>query len=112
MSRLDEYRDTLERVRGGTVPTGLALEILDVAEAELEHAHGEYTLAQAMEMSGRSRSYFERRLPRLAREGLARKPGREWLIRRAAIPGKPEASDEGFDPDMPVEDIVSGLLAD
>ena len=114
METLDEYRETLERIGPqGTVSAAFAREIVDVAEAELEEAHGEYTIAQAMEMSGRSRAYFTRRLDRLEREGLARKPGREWLIRRAAIPERLANEDDGdgFEPGTPASEIADRVLA-
>lgn len=109
---LEAYRDTLERIGTGTVSVDFAREILDVAESELEEAHGEYTLAQAIQMSGRSRSYFDRRLERWAADGLARKPGREWLIRRAVIPAPPAVTEEGFDPSTPEDEILRRLDED
>lgn len=106
---LSRYRETLERIRGGTVPAELALEILDAAEAELAHAHGEYTLTQAMAMSGRSRSWFERRLPDLEAQGLARRAGRIWLLKRAAIPERETFARGGFDPAASDEEILRRL---
>lgn len=106
---LTRYRETLEQVRGGTVPAELALEILDAAEQEIAHAHGEYTLSQAMAMSGRSRSWFERRLPDLEARGLARRVGRFWLLKRAAIPERATYSRDGFDPGVSDEDILRQL---
>lgn len=108
-STLARYRETLEQVRGGTVPAELALEILDAAEQEIAHAHGEYTLAQAMAMSGRSRSWFERRLPDFEARGLARRAGRVWLLKRAAIPERATFDRDGFDPGVSDEDILRRL---
>lgn len=108
-STLARYRETLEQVRGGTVPAELALEILDAAEQEIAHAHGEYTLAQAMAMSGRSRSWFERRLPDFEARGLARRAGRVWLLKRAAIPERATFDRDGFDPGVSDEDILRQL---
>ena len=107
MRSLQEYRDTLDKIGAGTVSADFAREILDAAEAELEEARGEFTLAQAMEKSGRSRSYFERRMPDLAARGLARKPGREWLLKAAAIPAREVHG--GFDPALSVNELVDAL---
>ena len=114
MGLLDEYRDRLAGVE--TVRTDLVMEIIDAAEAEIAEAHGEYTIAQAMERSGRSRSWFERRLEKWARNGLARKPGRDWLIKAAAVPGRPRAASaepaEGFDPAASDDEILRRLAAE
>ena len=102
-----DYRRRLEGV--ATVEVGLVREILDAAERELEQAHGEFTLAQAVYMSGRSRRWFERRLPALTEQGLARKPGRVWLLKRAAIPARQEAG--AFDETLSADEIADRLLA-
>ncbi len=107
MRSLSEYRDMLESIDGGTVPVAFAAEILDAAESEIHSAHGEYTLLQAMERSGRSRSYFERRIASLAARGLARKPGREWLLRAAAIPSREVHG--GFDPSLSPNELADAL---
>ena len=108
---ISEYRTLLERVDGGTVPARLALEIVDAAEKELDAAHGEYTVSQAMHMSGRSRSWFERRLPEWRKQKLARRVGRVWLLKRGAIPIK-RAGDEGFDVSLSPEEVARRLLAE
>lgn len=109
---LPEYRKLLEDVREGTIPAYLALEILAAAEAEIERAQGEFTIAQAVERSGRSRSWFERRLARWAEQGLARKPGVEWLVKAAAIPPRSVVHPHGFDPALPDAAILGALAAD
>jgi hypothetical protein len=103
---LQQYREKLKGVE--TIRAELALEIIDAAEAEIEQAHGEYSLAQAVGLSGRSRSWFERRLPQWNKQGLARKVGRVWLIKRAAIPARKRAR-KGFDPKLEVDAIVQAL---
>src|SRR5690606_23474767 len=106
MRSLTEYRAQLEPMEGGTVPVALALEIIHAAEAELEEARGELSIAQAMERSGRSRSYFERRLEGWAKTGDARRVGRVWLMRAAVVPGRDTAD---ADMDASPEDIVASL---
>lgn len=103
---LEEYRERLEGVE--TVRRELVEEILDVAEAEIEAAHGEFTISQAVAISGNSRSWFERRLDRWAEQGLARKPGRDWLLKAAVIPRKP--GKRGFDPRLPADEIARRLV--
>jgi integrase len=110
MGFLDEYRERLEGVE--TVRAELVIEILDVAEAELKEAHGEYTIAQAVERTGKSRSWFERRLETWAANGLARKPGRDWLIKAAALPNRRRPPWEGFDPAQSDDEILRQLAAD
>lgn len=105
---LQEYREDLARIDGGTVPVAYAREILEAADAALREAEGEYTLAQAMERSGKSRSYFERRVRRWTAEGLARKPGREWLLKAAAIP--PRVVHGGFDPSLSADEVADAIL--
>lgn len=109
---LPEYRSMLEPLGQGTVPAALALEIIAAAEAEIEQAQGEFTIAQAVERSGRSRSWFERRLARWAAIGLARKPGVEWLVKAAAIPARTAQNPHGFDPSLPDAAILGALAAD
>lgn len=104
---LPEYRAMLETMKGGTVPAELALEIVQAAEDEVRLAHGELTIAQAMERSGKSRSYFERRVQRWAESGMARKPGREWLIRVAVIPSREVQG--GFDPSLSANELADAL---
>lgn len=103
---LEEYRRRLAGVE--TVRRELVEEILDVAEAELDSAHGEFTISQAVAMSGRSRSWFERRLERWEERGLARKPGRDWLLKAAVIPRR--AGERGFDPRLPADEIARRLV--
>lgn len=107
MRSLDDYRAMLERIDGGTIPAALGLEIIHTAEAELQEARGEFTVAQAMEKSGRSRSYFERRLSKWAQDGLARKPGRDWLLKAAAIPGRDTHG--GFDESLSPSEVAAAL---
>lgn len=107
MRSLTEYKAMLESLKGGTVPAELALEMLAVAEEEIEQALGEYTLTQAMEKSGKSRGYFERRLEKWAAQGLARKPGREWLLKAAVVPSR--VVHGGFDPALSDADILAEL---
>lgn len=106
MNSLQQYREKLEGVE--TIRAELALEIIDVAEAEIEQAHGEYSMAQAVGLSGRSRSWFERRLAAWNRQGLARRVGRVWLIKRGAIPMRQRAA-KGFDPTLEIDAIVDAL---
>lgn len=112
MRSLTEYRETLERIGDGTVSVEFARGILDAAERELVQTGGELTITQAVEMSGRSRSWFERHANQLAAEGLARKLSNGmWLVkvaaaRRASDPG---AFDPGLDADSIAERLVSGL---
>lgn len=107
MRSLTEYRAMYEDMAGCTVPVERILEVIAAAEAEVEDARGEFTLAQAMEKSGRSRSYFERRVRQWAAEGLARKPGREWLLKGSVIP--PRIVHGGFDPSLSAEELVDEL---
>jgi len=110
MTRLDEYREKVEAIAPGTVSTDFALEILDAAVEEVEAAESEVTLPLAMERSGRSRSYFERRLPRWAAEGLAVKRGRDWFIKVSAVPPRRADHREGYDPALPPEEIAHQLV--
>jgi hypothetical protein len=104
---LDDYRTRLDGV--ATVDVALVHEILDLAETEIEQAQGEYTLAQAVALSGRSRSYFERRLGVWAEQRVARKAGTVWLIRRAAIPdARPGLGP--YSPDQAADQIADDLL--
>lgn len=106
---LQEYRDRLNGV--ATVSVELVREIIDVAEAEIETAHGEFSLSQAVGISGRSRSWFERRLPTWQIQGLARKVGRVWLLKRAIIPSRRQTARGAFDPSTPNDSIIDSLLA-
>lgn len=109
MRSLTEYRETLERIGSGTVSVEFAREMLDAAEREVAKTVGEYTITQAVEMSGRSRSWFERHVERFAAEGLARKLGNVWLVKGAAIPRRGET--DAFDPAMDVDSIADRLVA-
>lgn len=110
MTSLTEYRQTLERIRAGTVSIEFAREILDAAEAEIQERSGEFTITQGVELSGRSRSWFERRLPLLVQQGLARKVGTAWLLKGAAIPARRAEGDE-FDPMLDADEIARRLLS-
>jgi hypothetical protein len=107
---MDEYRQTLDRIGAGTVSAEFAREILEAAEREIEARSGEFTVTQAVELSGRSRSWYERRLPDLEESGLARKVGAVWLLKAAAIPTR-RADDDGFDPLMTPEEIANRMAA-
>jgi len=107
MRSLDDYRAMLESMKGGTIPAELGLEIIAQARAEIEEAGGEFTLAQAIERSGRSRSYFERRARQWAAQGFARKPGREWLIKGVVIPSR--VVHGGFDPSLSADEVVDAI---
>lgn len=110
MRSLVEYRETLERIGDGTVSTDFAREIIDAAVAEIRAAHGEYTITQAVEMSGRSRSWFERRLNDFRMYGLARQlPNGMWLLKAAALPGR-EHEGSGFDPALDVDEIARRVV--
>lgn len=106
MRSLTDYRRMLEEIRGGTIPADLGLEIIATAEAAIESAQGELTIAQAMERSGRSRSYFERRVQHWAAQGRARRLGRVWLVSATVVPGR---EFDGSDPSASPEDIVAEL---
>ncbi|HET7321677.1 MAG TPA: hypothetical protein VFI96_04210 [Longimicrobiaceae bacterium] len=107
MRSLPEFRQMLERLKGGTIPAELGLEIIAAAEEEIEQAVGEFTLAQAMERSGKSRSYFQRRLSTWAAQGLARRPGREWLLKAAVIPRREVHG--GFDPSLSADEVTDAI---
>lgn len=110
MRSLTEYRALLERLRGGTVPVDTALDIIEAAEREIQLAGGEVTLRQAMLRTGRSRSWFEARLPGWQEMGLARKPGRDWLIKEAALPERREAEAGPFDEALSPEELAERVL--
>jgi len=112
IENLSEARAIMERLEGGTVPVATVLEIIQLAEDELSQARGEFTLTQAMEMSGRSRAWFERRLPEWVQKGMARRPGRDWLIKGAVIPLRESTLPRhGFDPRLSDEQIMARLRA-
>lgn len=108
---LAEYRKLLEEMEGGLVPARFALDIVLAAEAELQSGAGECTVRQAMRDSGRSRSWFERRLPAWAAQGLARKDGGIWLLKRAAVPDSRGARARAYSSDADAAEIASALLA-
>ncbi len=112
LKTLAEYRELLEEMRGGTVAVDYVLdEIIAAAEREIARSGVELTLSQAMSLSGRSRSYFEARLAKWQEQGLARKPGRDWLISRVVVPVRRQPGGEGLlDPDMSPEEIADILL--
>lgn len=112
MKTLTEYEQTLEKIGSGAVSIEFAREILEAAKAELAEAGGEFTITQAVELSGRSRSWFERRLPELAAAGTARQlPGGLWLLKRAAIPSRWKEGD-GLDPALDTETLAERVLED
>jgi len=108
---LAEFRRSLEMVDGGTIPVSLALEIIDQAEEEIETREIALTMQEAMERSGRSRAYFERRLARWLKDGHARKRGGRWFIAAEVVPYRSGKPGDGFDPSTPTEQIADQLLA-
>lgn len=105
MTTLERYEATLTQVgEQGTVSVAFAREILAAAREEIEQRAGEFSVTQAVEISGRSRSWFERRLPEWQETGLARKVGALWLLKAAAIPARTEGV-HGFDPRLGAEAI-------
>lgn len=113
MAGLREYRDKLAGLEGGTVPTALALEIIDAGLQEVAAAETEYTLTDACALSGRSRSFFERRLAMWEAQGLARRSGRTWLLKRGTIPARRRGvlvGGRGYDPALTPEELADALL--
>lgn len=108
---LSDYRDRLEVMDGGLVPVSLALDIIDQAEEEMESRLWALTIPEAMEVSGRSRSYFERRLAGWVKAGTARKRGGRWFLNREVVPSRGGRSREGFDPATPTDVLADQLLA-
>lgn len=101
MRSLTEYRDSLERIRGGTVPVDLALEIIDAWEEDAAKAGGEYTITRAVELSGKSRGWFRRRVEEWAEVGLSRQlPDGTWLVKDAVVPRRRELPSGGVDPSL------------
>lgn len=112
MRSLTEYREMLDRIKGGTIPATLALEIVEAWEQDVEQAQGEYTITQAMEVSGRSRGWFHRRVESWAQQRLARKlPSGQWLVRTAAVPRRRVLPRGGIDPSLSPRDAARRLLA-
>lgn len=108
---LVEYRETLEKIgQQGAVSVTYALEMLEAAESALEQQSGEHTLSRAITMSGRSRSWWESRLPHLQATKLARKEGAIWLIKDAAIPRRKPLPRDGFSESDNAADIADRLL--
>jgi hypothetical protein len=112
VSTLDDYRKTLEQIGGGTVSVEFVRAVLEAADAEIEARSGEFTVTQAVEISGRSRSWFERRLRGMERDGLARQlaPHGVWLLKGAAIPSRGSVT-RGFDPRLDENTIADRLVA-
>ncbi len=111
MRSLGEYRETLEKIgHQGAVSVAYALEIVRAAEAALEGQSLEHTLARAIALSGRSRSWWESRLPHLKAKKLARKEGAIWLIRDAAIPRRKPLPRGGFRETDSADEIAERLL--
>lgn len=108
---LADYRDRLEVMDGGLVPVSLALDIIDRAEEEIETRSLAITIPEAMDLSGRSRSYFERRLAGWVLAGSARKRGGRWFLNREVVAAPVGRRKEGFDPSTPTELIADDLLA-
>lgn len=113
MLSLDDYKRRLQGIEGGTIPVSLALEIVAAAEREVETRAGELTISQAVERSGRSRSWFERRLEGWKVTGLARQmESGVWLLKAAALPDRPHSHPDGYDTALSDEDILAELRAD
>lgn len=112
MRSLTEYREMLERLEGGTVPVAFAQEILQAAEDQLQQAQGEHTITRAMELSGKSRGWFMRRLDAWAAQGLARRvEGGPWLVKDAVVPRRRPLASGGVDPSLSDEEIYRQLMA-
>lgn len=108
---LVEYGEILDRVgENGSVSVQFAREILETAAQALQQQTGEHTLARAMEISGRSRSWWEVRLPHMQARRLARKEGGVWLIKDAAIPRRKPLPSGGFTEADDVDAIADTLL--
>lgn len=111
MKDLREYRETAEKLRGGTVPAEFLLEVIGAAEAQIRAAQGEYTISRAVEISRRSRGYFKRRLSTLACQGLARQlSDGTWLVQDAAVPRPTAIPRGGFDPSLDPDEIARRIL--
>jgi hypothetical protein len=112
VGKLSEYREILERIgRGSTVSRDFALEIIEVAEAELAAATQEYTVGRATEVAGRSRSWVVRRLAAWADSGLARQlDDGTWLVKDAALPRRAHVPGGGIDLSSPVGSFADNLL--
>lgn len=112
MRSLDEYRQTLEKIGEGTVSVAFAREILDVAEKQLEQAEAQHTIQRAMEISGKSRGWFNRRLPDWERQNLARRLGGGlWLVRDVVVPRRRPLPSGGMDPSLSDDEIIRRLVS-
>lgn len=108
---LTKYRESLEAIRGGTIPVDFALEIIEAWEADVQLAAGEYTITRAMEISGKSRGWFARRLEDWAKRGLARRlDNGTWLVSEAAVPRRRTLPSGGFDPSLGASEIARRIL--
>lgn len=112
MLPLDEYKKRLQAIEGGTIPVSLALEIVAAAEHEVETRAGEFTISQAVERSGKSRSWFERRLEGWREEALARQVAGVWFLKAAVIPTRAHSDPDGYDPSLSDDTILAELRAD
>lgn len=112
MRSLTEYRESLERIKGGTIPVDLALEIVDAWEQMEGAKGGEYTVSRAVELSGKSRGWFRRRLDGWQQKGLARQLNDgTWLVKDAAIPRRASLPSGGVDPSLSDEEFFQLLNA-
>ena len=87
MTDLHTYRTALEAMPSGSlIPVEYAREVVQCAIREA--TAGELTMQQAIEASGRSRSWIAKRVRGWAAQGLARQVGNAWIISPAALPKK------------------------
>jgi hypothetical protein len=111
MHSLKEYRATLDRIGDGTVSVAFAREIIDAAEERLQQAAGELTIQRAMELSGKSRGWFMRRVPSWEKQGLARRvEGGPWLVREVVVPRRRHLPRGGIDPSLSDDEILRRLV--
>lgn len=112
MRSLTEYRESLERIKGGTIPVDLALEIVDAWEKAEEKTAGEYTVSRAVEISGKSRGWFRRRLEEFGAKGLARQlSDGTWLVKDAAIPRRRTLPTGGVDPSLSDDQMLARIAS-
>lgn len=112
MRSLEEYRKTLEQIGEGTVSVAFAREILEAAAEKIQQAEGEHTIQRAMELSGKSRGWFTRRIPAWAEKGLARRAGGgPWLVRDVVVPKRRALPSGGIDPSLSNEEILRRLAS-
>ena len=109
---LAQFKAQLQGLEGGTVPVSYVLEMLETAEHEIEARKYAVTIPEAILKSGRSRSYFERRLKAWVEEDRAQKRGRQWFLDAEVVPQRKRrgSQDEGFDPDADPAEAARLLL--